>query len=180
MILYGLVKKVVVADNLAPFVKETFTGELTHDSLAVLVAIVAFAIQIYCDFSGYTDIAIGSARVMGLTFPGNFAHPYFSTNITQFWQRWHISLSRWLRDYLYIPLGGNRKGRARQCLNLLITMVLGGLWHGAAWNFVLWGLYQGSCSQSTNSFCLNAIPDLIRAGPRSRGYSRSISPASDG
>ena len=143
LILYGLVKKVVVADNLAPFVKETFTGELTHDSLAVFVAIVAFAIQIYCDFSGYTDIAIGSARVMGLTFPGNFAHPYFSTSITQFWQRWHISLSRWLRDYLYIPLGGNRKGRARQCLNLLITMVLGGLWHGAAWNFVLWGLYQG-------------------------------------
>jgi alginate O-acetyltransferase complex protein AlgI len=144
LILYGLIKKVAVADNLAPFVRATFTGEPTRDSLRILVAIVAFAIQIYCDFSGYTDIAIGSARALGLRFPGNFAHPYFSTNITEFWQRWHMSLSRWLRDYLYIPLGGNRKGRARQCFNLLVTMVLGGLWHGAAWNFVLWGLYQGA------------------------------------
>ncbi|MCI0624678.1 MAG: MBOAT family protein [Acidobacteria bacterium] len=143
LILYGLIKKIVFADNLSGFVQETFAGELTQDSLIIFFAIVAFAIQIYCDFSGYTDIAIGSAKVLGLTFPGNFAHPYFSRNISEFWQRWHMSLSRWLRDYLYIPLGGNRKGKPRQYVNLLTTMALGGLWHGASWNFLIWGLYQG-------------------------------------
>ncbi len=100
-------------------------------------------IQIYCDFSGYTDIAIGSARILGFRFPDNFAHPYFASNISEFWKRWHISLSTWLRDYLYIPLGGNQKGKGRQLLNLMVTMLLGGLWHGAAWHFVLWGFYQG-------------------------------------
>ncbi len=143
LILYGLVKKVCVADNLSGFVEAVFHGDLTQDSLLVFLGIAAFAIQIYCDFSGYTDIAIGSARVMGFRFPDNFDFPYFSRNITEFWKRWHISLSSWLRDYLYIPLGGNRKGRRRQLVNLLVTMLLGGLWHGAAWHFVLWGLYQG-------------------------------------
>jgi alginate O-acetyltransferase complex protein AlgI len=143
LIIYGLIKKTVFADNLSGFVKQTFSGKLTHDSLLIFFGIVAFAIQIYCDFSGYTNIAIGSAKVLGLDFPGNFAHPYFSLNISEFWQRWHMSLSRWLRDYLYIPLGGNRKGKVRQYVNLLITMVLGGLWHGASWNFLFWGLYQG-------------------------------------
>ena len=143
LILYGLIKKVCVADNLSGFVETVFHGDLTQDSLAVFLGIAAFAIQIYCDFSGYTDIAIGSARVMGFRFPDNFNFPYFSRNITEFWKRWHISLSSWLRDYLYIPLGGNRKGRPRQLVNLLVTMLLGGLWHGAAWHFVLWGLYQG-------------------------------------
>ena len=144
LILYGLIKKVCVADNLSGFVESTFSGELTTDSLVVFVGAVAFAIQIYCDFSGYTDIAIGSARILGFSFPGNFAHPYFASSISEFWKRWHISLSFWLRDYLYIPLGGNRKGRGRQFLNLMITMLLGGLWHGAAWHFVLWGCYQGA------------------------------------
>lgn len=154
LIIYGLIKKTVFADNLSGFVQQTFSGELTHDSLLIFIGIVAFAIQIYCDFSGYTDIAIGSARVLGLTFPGNFAHPYFSLNITEFWQRWHISLSRWLRDYLYIPLGGNRKGKVRQYINLMITMVLGGLWHGASWNFLLWGLYQGLLLSAHKSLIL--------------------------
>ena len=143
LILYGLIKKVCVADNLSGFVETVFHGDLTHDTLMVFLGIAAFAIQIYCDFSGYTDIAIGSARVLGFRFPDNFDFPYFSRNITEFWKRWHISLSSWLRDYLYIPLGGNRKGRRRQLVNLLVTMLLGGLWHGAAWHFVLWGLYQG-------------------------------------
>ena len=143
LILYGLIKKVCIADNLSGFVQSTFGGELTSDSLLVFIGATAFAIQIYCDFSGYTDIAIGSARILGFKFPDNFAHPYFSSSISEFWKRWHISLSTWLRDYLYIPLGGNQKGRGRQLLNLMITMLLGGLWHGAAWHFVLWGLYQG-------------------------------------
>ena len=143
LILYGLIKKVCVADNLSGFVQSTFGGEVTNDSLLVFIGAVAFAIQIYCDFSGYTDIAIGSARILGFRFPDNFAHPYFASNISEFWKRWHISLSTWLRDYLYIPLGGNQKGKGRQLLNLMATMLLGGLWHGAAWHFVLWGFYQG-------------------------------------
>ncbi len=143
LILYGLIKKVCIADNLSGFVQSTFSGELTRDSLVVLIGAVAFAIQIYCDFSGYTDIAIGSARILGFKLLDNFAHPYFASSISEFWKRWHISLSTWLRDYLYIPLGGNQKGKGRQLLNLMITMLLGGLWHGAAWHFVLWGFYQG-------------------------------------
>ncbi len=143
LILYGLIKKVCIADNLSGFVQSTFSGELTPDSLVVFIGAVAFAIQIYCDFSGYTDIAIGSARILGFKFPDNFAHPYFASSISDFWKRWHISLSTWLRDYLYIQLGGNQKGKGRQLLNLMITMLLGGLWHGAAWHFVLWGFYQG-------------------------------------
>ena len=143
LVVYGLIKKVCIADNLSGFVKETFTGELTNDSVVVILASIAFAIQIYCDFSGYTDIAIGSAKILGFTFPENFNHPYFSPNITEFWRRWHMTLSSWLRDYLYIPLGGNRMGKARQCLNLLVTLVLAGLWHGAAWNFLFWGFYHG-------------------------------------
>ena len=143
LILYGLIKKVCIADNLSGYVQSTFGEELTTDSLVVIVAAVAFAIQIYCDFSGYTDIAIGSARILGFKLPRNFAHPYFAGSISEFWKRWHISLSTWLRDYLYVPLGGNQKGRGRQLLNLMITMLLGGLWHGAAWHFVLWGFYQG-------------------------------------
>ena len=143
LIMCGLVKKTVVADNLAPFTRDVFREGMAGDWLTVWTAVVAFAIQIYCDFSGYTDIAIGSARLFGLRFPGNFNYPYFSPNIAEFWRRWHISLSTWLRDYLYIPLGGNRKGTIRQYVNLMVTMLLGGLWHGASWNFVLWGGYHG-------------------------------------
>jgi alginate O-acetyltransferase complex protein AlgI len=102
-----------------------------------------YTVQLYFDFSGYSDMAIGLGRMMGFHFLENFDHPYISKNITEFWRRWHISLSSWLRDYLYIPLGGNRLGRARTYLNLWLTMVLGGMWHGASWNFVLWGVWHG-------------------------------------
>ena len=110
----------------------------------LFAALVFFAIQIYCDFSGYSDMAIATAALLGFELRRNFAFPYFATSITDFWRRWHISLSSWLRDYLYIPLGGNRRGLARTRANLMITMLLGGLWHGAAWNFVVWGAWHGT------------------------------------
>jgi len=144
LILWGLFKKVVIADNLAILVDRVFEAQSgSYYGGAVLVACYAFAVQIYCDFSGYSDIAQGCARMMGFDFPANFNLPYFSTNPVEFWRRWHISLSTWLRDYLYIPLGGNRKGTRRTCINLMLTMGLGGLWHGAGWTFLLWGVYQG-------------------------------------
>ena len=143
LILWGLFQKVFVADNLARIVDPVFDSETTANGAAVLLATYAFAFQIFCDFAGYSNIARGLGKCMGMELTVNFNLPYFATNPRQFWQRWHISLSTWLRDYLYIPLGGNRKGSARTCRNLLITMLLGGLWHGAAWTFVLWGLYHG-------------------------------------
>jgi alginate O-acetyltransferase complex protein AlgI len=144
LFLVGLVKKAVFADGLAPFVEKVYGQPHLYSSVPIIIATVAYTVQIYCDFSGYTDMAIGSAAALGFWLPKNFAHPYFSANITEFWQRWHISLSTWLRDYLYIPLGGNRKGVARTYVNLMIVMLLGGLWHGAKWTFVLWGGYQGA------------------------------------
>ncbi len=140
---WGLFKKSVVADNLAPFVDGVFAaGEAPGIAVRVL-AVYAFAVQIYCDFSGYTDIARGTARMLGFEFPWNFRMPYFASDPKAFWSRWHITLSTWLRDYLYIPLGGNRLGPGRTQVNLMATMVIGGLWHGAAWSFVVWGAYQG-------------------------------------
>jgi len=141
--LWGLFKKVVVADNMAPLVDGTFAQEGELGWLTRLLAVYAFTVQIYCDFSGYTDIARGTARMLGFHFPWNFRMPYFASDPSAFWRRWHMSLSSWLRDYLYIALGGNRRGPRRTYVNLMLTMVLGGLWHGAAWNFVLWGFYQG-------------------------------------
>ena len=143
-ILWGLFKKVVVADNLAHLVDAVFAPDATPLAGEVLVATWAFAIQIYCDFSGYTDMARGLASLMGFDLMLNFNHPYLASNPADFWRRWHISLSTWLRDYLYIPLGGNRLGPLLTYRNLLLTMLLGGLWHGAAWTFVLWGAYQGT------------------------------------
>lgn len=140
---WGIVKKVVFADNIAPFVDSIFADPIGLGSFPVLIGALAFGIQIYCDFSAYTDIAIGCARILGFTFPKNFDKPYFARNPSDFWKRWHISLSTWLRDYLYIPLGGNRKGKVRTYINLIMTMLLGGLWHGASWNFVIWGGYHG-------------------------------------
>ena len=140
----GLVKKVVIADLVAVLADSVFDNPVGLPTLAIHLGAVLFAIQIYCDFSGYTDIARGISRIFGVEIPLNFRAPYFSTSIIDFWRRWHISLSSWLRDYLYIPLGGSRGGRARTHINLLATMVLGGLWHGAAWNFVAWGAYQGA------------------------------------
>ncbi len=141
--LVGMVKKVLVADRLAFFVDPVFEAPQDYSSGTVWLAVIAYAIQIYCDFSGYTDMAIGSAKCLGFEFPPNFNMPYISKSISEFWRRWHISLSTWLRDYLYIPLGGNRKGRLRQYVNLMVVMLLGGLWHGANWNFVIWGGLHG-------------------------------------
>ncbi len=145
LILGGLFKKVVIANYLAAAIVDPVFGEPTrHASLEIGVAIVAYAVQIYCDFSGYTDIAIGVAKMLGFRFPQNFDRPYSARSVQEFWRRWHMTLSRWLRDYLYIPLGGNRKGTARTYVNLMITMLLGGLWHGAAWHFVVWGGLHGA------------------------------------
>ena len=140
---WGLVKKIVFADNIAPLVNVIFEDPTGWGSFLIILGAIGFGIQIYCDFSGYSDIAIGTARILGFKIPMNFNKPYFSKSPADFWRRWHISLSSWLKDYLYIPLGGNRKGKSRTYFNLMATMVLGGLWHGAAWNFVAWGFYQG-------------------------------------
>ncbi len=144
LILIGYFKKTVIADNLAVLVDPAFSDPSQANGFDMLTAIYAFALQIYCDFSGYSAIARGLSKLMGIDLCLNFRRPYFSTNPSEFWRRWHISLSTWLRDYLYIPLGGNRGGPTRTYVNLGLTMLLGGLWHGAAWNFVAWGAYQGA------------------------------------
>ena len=144
LIVAGLFKKVVVSNLLATLlVEQVFAAPQTFGGADVLLAIYGYAAQIYCDFSGYTDIAIGCAMLLGYRFPRNFNAPYAATNPQEFWRRWHISLSTWLRDYLYIPLGGSRGTAWRTCVNLMITMLLGGLWHGAAWTFVVWGALHG-------------------------------------
>ncbi|QDV44615.1 Peptidoglycan O-acetyltransferase [Stieleria neptunia] len=142
--LCGLVKKVLLADRLGEVVDVVFAAPQLYGGLTVWLAVIGYAGQIYYDFSGYTDIAIGVAKMLGYRFPKNFRHPYLATSVADFWHRWHMTLSRWLRDYLYIPLGGSRCGGFRTNVNLIITMVLGGLWHGAAWTFVLWGLWHGT------------------------------------
>lgn len=141
--IFGLVKKVVFSDNLSVFVDDVFGSPGAFQSSTVMLAVIAYSIQIYFDFSGYSDMAVGCAKCIGYTLPRNFNIPYISRNITEFWKRWHISLSTWLQEYLYIPLGGNRKGKVRTYINLLITMILGGLWHGASWTFVFWGFLHG-------------------------------------
>jgi D-alanyl-lipoteichoic acid acyltransferase DltB (MBOAT superfamily) len=140
---WGMFKKVVIADRLAIYVDGVYGDPSVYPAAALALAAFFFAFQIYCDFSGYSDIAIGTARVLGFNLMTNFRCPYFSRSIAEFWRRWHISLSTWLKDYLYIPLGGNRKGAVRQKVNLLITFLLSGLWHGAAWHFVVWGALHG-------------------------------------
>ena len=144
LIFAGLLKKGVIADYLSVnFVDRIFENPALFSGMENLFGVYAYALQIYCDFSGYSDIAIGVAALMGFSLPINFLSPYRAHSITDFWRRWHISLSTWLRDYIYIPLGGNRKGKSRQYLNLGVTMLLGGLWHGASWNFVFWGGLHG-------------------------------------
>ena len=142
LIFWGLFKKVYVADNLATIVDPVFSLD-DPSSVQVLIAVYAFAFQIYCDFSGYTDVARGCCKCLGFELRLNFKFPYISKDPSEFWNRWHISLSSWLRDYLYIPLGGNRGGISSTLRNLMLTMLLGGLWHGAAWTFVLWGAFHG-------------------------------------
>jgi alginate O-acetyltransferase complex protein AlgI len=139
MVMLGFAKKLLIADRLAILPDAVFGHPALFDSFTVVCAVVAYSLQIYCDFSGYSDIAIGISKIIGLDLPENFNMPYSATSITDFWRRWHMTLSAWLRDYLYIPLGGNRKGRIRTFINLFLTMFLGGLWHGANWTFVLWG-----------------------------------------
>ncbi len=141
--LWGFFKKVVIADRLAIATERTFT--FTHDSssLALFIGAVFYSFQIYCDFSGYSDIALGAAKVMNIRLMENFNQPYLSKGISEFWSRWHISLSSWFRDFVYIPLGGNRKGPWRRRLNIMIVFLLSGLWHGANWTFVVWGVLHG-------------------------------------
>ena len=143
LIVWGYFKKVVVADNVGPIADLVFNHVGQSQGLDVAIGVLAFSVQIYGDFSGYTDIARGLAKLMGFELGVNFNLPYFALSPSDFWRRWHISLSTWLRDYLYVPLGGNRHGATRTYINLLLTMLLGGLWHGAAWHFVLWGAYHG-------------------------------------
>ena len=143
MMSIGFLKKMFFADNIAPMVNEIFSMPVGSESFTIVLGAISFGIQIYCDFSGYSDIAIGAAIILGFKIPLNFNKPYLATSPVDFWRRWHISLSSWLRDYLYIPLGGNKKGKFRTYVNLIIVMFLGGLWHGASWNFVIWGLLHG-------------------------------------
>jgi D-alanyl-lipoteichoic acid acyltransferase DltB (MBOAT superfamily) len=143
LILWGFFKKLVIADNLSVVANQVFDNYHRYHGIDVFLGVLAYAGQIYCDFSGYTDVARGLARLMGFELPLNFKLPYFAQSPADFWSRWHITLSQWLRDYLYIPLGGNRGSSAKVYRNLMITMLLGGLWHGAAWNFVAWGGYHG-------------------------------------
>ncbi|XXY17067.1 MBOAT family protein [Sorangium sp. So ce216] len=153
LIAIGLVKKVVLSDQLAlNLVDRVFERPENYSALEVLAGVYGYAAQIYCDFSGYTDIAIGSALLLGVRFPKNFDAPYKARNLADFWRRWHISLSTWLRDYLYIPLGGNRGSELATYRNLMITMLLGGLWHGASWNFVFWGFLHGFGLAVTRAF----------------------------
>ena len=141
---WGLLKKAVLADQLSPFVDAVFAAPNAYASVSVALAVLAYAMQIYFDFSGYSDMAIGCAKCMGYDLAKNFDLPYISKNVSEFWKRWHISLSSWLQQYLYISLGGNRKGRTRTYVNLMLTMLLGGLWHGAGVNFIIWGGLHGA------------------------------------
>ncbi|MFO0693135.1 MAG: MBOAT family O-acyltransferase [Polyangiales bacterium] len=144
LVLVGLLKKMVIADRLAEAADAVFASPGSHSTMSAWIGVLAYAGQIFCDFSGYTDIARGSSQMLGYRLPDNFDYPYLASSITDFWRRWHMTLSRWLRDYLYVPLGGNRGGRLRRYRNLFLTMLLGGLWHGANWTFVLWGAAHGA------------------------------------
>jgi len=143
MMAWGMFMKMVIADRIAIYVDSVYSSLYQVGTIETVLAAIGFSIQIYCDFAGYSSIAIGAARVMNFTLMENFNTPYFATSINDFWKRWHISLTSWFRDYLYIPMGGNRKGRVRKYLNIMITFLVSGLWHGASWHFVLWGGIHG-------------------------------------
>jgi D-alanyl-lipoteichoic acid acyltransferase DltB (MBOAT superfamily) len=159
MMAIGFFKKMFFSDNISPMVNDIFNYPIGAESFTIILATIGFGIQIYCDFSGYSDIAIGAAMILGFKIPANFNRPYFATSPSDFWRRWHISLSSWLRDYLYITLGGNRVSKIRTYLNLFITMFLGGLWHGASWNFVLWGMLHGAYL-AIHKLILDRVPSL--------------------
>jgi len=171
---WGMFKKVVIADRMALFVNPIYDSPTGHEGPALAFATIAFAIQIYCDFSGYSDIAFGSAQVMGIRLMKNFNHPYFAKSISEFWRRWHISLSTWFRDYVYIPLGGNRAGMRRMALNLLITFLVSGLWHGANWTFIIWGALHGAY------IVINGLTEPLWTRLRNVGFAKRFYPALDG
>lgn len=143
LVVWGLFKKMVIADHLAIFVNDVFGAPSAFNSVTCIWAMISYSLQIYFDFSGYSDMAIGFSKMLGIDIDKNFDLPYISKNVTEFWKRWHISLSSWLQEYVYISLGGNRKGKARTQINLILTMLIGGLWHGASWTFVVWGAIHG-------------------------------------
>jgi len=172
MILKGVFKKVVIADNLGIFVDSIYATPEIFPSSIIILAAICFSVQIYCDFSGYTDIAIGIAAVLGFHFPPNFSRPYFAYSPSDFWRKWHISLSGWLRDYLYISLGGNRGGKYFTYRNLMLTMLLGGLWHGASWNFVLWGFLHGLILVLYRIFHLDKF--ILRGGGKIKRWSFTV------
>lgn len=149
---WGYFKKIVIADMLSKYVSKVYDAPQRFQGFALVLATVFFTIQIYCDFSGYSDIAIGTAKLLGMNLMTNFKSPYFSASIKEFWSRWHISLSTWFRDYVYIPLGGNRVGKVKHSLNLMITFLVSGLWHGANWTFVVWGGIHGAAQIVENAF----------------------------
>jgi len=159
LMLWGYFKKAVIADQMALLVQPVFASHTAYDGAELLIALLAFTVQIYCDFSGYSDIARGVAKILGFDLMINFKLPYFALNPSDFWLRWHVSLSTWLRDYLYIPLGGNRGGTLKTQRNLAITMLLGGLWHGAAWNFIIWGAWHGTLLALYRRFDPNPVHD---------------------
>lgn len=172
LIMAGLFKKAIISDYISVnFVERIFDNPTLYSGVENLMGVYGYALQIYCDFSGYSDMAIGIALLLGFHFNLNFDSPYKSASITEFWRRWHISLSSWLRDYLYIALGGNRKGKIRQYIHLIITMFLGGLWHGASWNFVFWGLFHG-VALALHKFWMGLTGR--RKGEKSRGLRRAL------
>lgn len=173
LILTGLFKKAIISDYISlNFVDRVFDEPLLYSGFECLAGIYGYALQIYCDFSGYSDMAIGIALLLGFRFPKNFDAPYKSATITEFWRRWHISLSTWLRDYLYISLGGNRRGRLRTYGNLLLTMLLGGLWHGAAIRFLLWGGLHGA-ALALHKLWMSVVPGAKATGAEMHGWSRA-------
>lgn len=145
LILWGMFKKIVIADNLAHTIADIFDNYQQVNAFTLIVGAIAFSFQIYCDFSGYTDIALGIAKLLGFELLSNFKFPYFSRDIAEFWRRWHISLSSWFRDYLYIPLGGSKNGKLKAIRNTFIIFIVSGFWHGAGWNFIAWGLIHACC-----------------------------------
>jgi len=164
LMLWGFFKKVVVADRLSIYVNAVYNNPEHHTGTSLALATIFFTFQIYCDFSGYSDIAIGSARTMGFKLMTNFNRPYFSKSISEFWKRWHISLSTWFRDYLYIPMGGNRVSKPRWLLNLFVTFVVSGLWHGANWTYVFWGAFNGGYL---------VFPHLLNTSSKKKSYSNN-------
>lgn len=152
IMMFGMFKKFVLANHLSVFVDDIFRAPKAFDNATIVLAAVSYSLQIYFDFSGYSDIAIGASKMLGFDFKSNFNLPYFARNLSEFWKRWHISLSSWFQDYLYIPLGGSRKGEIRTFINMMIVMLISGLWHGAGWTFIVWGVLHGLASSANKLF----------------------------